>query len=67
MDFEGAEGDVLRFENVLSVDVAQSGANVALTANYIGGLTQTVMLDGVNSNSITQHIDTTNHIIKITG
>ncbi len=66
-DFNGAEGDVLRFENVFSVDVAQSGANTQLTAYYAGLLTQTVMLDGVDSSSITQHNDAANLIIKITG
>ena len=66
-DFKGAEGDVLRFENVFSVDVAQSGANTQLTAYYAGLMTQTVMLDGVDSSSITQHIDAANLIIKITG
>ena len=45
-DFKGIDSDILRFEDVLSVDVQQSGANSLITAQYTDNSIQTVLLEG---------------------
>ena len=64
-DFRKSEGDMLRFEDVLSVDVQQSGTNSLITVNYTDDSTQTVLVEGFNLPSgTTNHVD---NVIMLAG
>ncbi|WP_374340763.1 beta strand repeat-containing protein [Azonexus sp.] len=65
-DFSVSDGDILRFEDVVAVDVASSGGSSTIIAEYTDGSIQTVVVE--NAVLATQHLEnTTDNVIQING
>jgi len=65
-DFSVSDGDILRFEDVVSVDVASSGGDSTVIAHYTDGSIQTVVVE--NAVLATQHLENnTDNVIQING
>ncbi|MDD2664876.1 MAG: VWA domain-containing protein [Dechloromonas sp.] len=65
-DFSVSDGDILRFEDVVAVDVASSGGSSTIIAEYTDGSIQTVVVE--NAVLATQHLENnTDNVIQING